>query len=153
MVWSDLNDFGFGDDWFNMRGGALGRLSRMGFWPREVRGFFGGNEPGAYFPAVNVWSNTEEAVVLAEIPGVDPSAFDISVVGKTLTIKGQRPELELKDGEKYLRRERGDGRFNRTIELPFIVEPEKVHAQYKLGVLKIVLPRAEQDKPRKITIR
>jgi HSP20 family protein len=104
------------------------------------------------FPAVNVWSNGNEAVVTAELPGVDPSAADISVVGKTLTIKASRRPEETGEDGSYHRQERWTGSFTRTIELPFLIEQNKVEARFSKGILEINLPRAEADKPKKIAI-
>jgi HSP20 family protein len=105
------------------------------------------------FPATNVWSGADSVVVTAEIPGVDPDQLDISVVNETLTLSGERNLVELAEGEKYHRRERGYGRFNRTIQLPFRVAADKVEASFNNGVLQINLPRAEEDKPKKIVVK
>jgi HSP20 family protein len=109
--------------------------------------------PAAHFPAVNLWMNEEGAVVTAELPGVDVKDLDISVVGETLTITGERkPEPVVKD-PVYHRQERGFGKFTRTVELPFGVDPNKVQATLEKGVLRVLLPRAEQDRPRKISVK
>jgi len=105
------------------------------------------------FPAMNVWTNQEGAVLTAELPGVNPEDIDISVVGETLTLTGSRQPEELKEGEKYHRRERGYGKFTRTFQLPFPVEADKVEAMFDKGILHISLPRAEADKPRKISVK
>jgi len=105
------------------------------------------------FPAINVWSGEEGAVVTAEIPGVSSEDLDISVVGETLTIKGERKSPELAEGEHYHRQERTHGYFTRTIELPFPVNADDVTADLRNGVLSISLPRAESDKPRKISVQ
>lgn len=105
------------------------------------------------FPAMNVWTNQDGAVITAELPGVNPDDIDISVVGDTLTLTGSRQPEELKEGEKYHRRERGYGKFTRTFQLPFSVEGDKVDAMFSKGVLHLSLPRAEAEKPRKITIK
>ena len=105
------------------------------------------------FPAINVWTNQEGAVVTAELPGVNPEDIDISVVGETLTLTGSRQPEELQEGEKYHRRERGHGKFTRTFQLPFLVESGKVEAIFDKGILHISLPRAEADMPRKIAIK
>jgi HSP20 family protein len=104
------------------------------------------------FPAVNVWSDGNEAVVTAELPGIDPAAADISVVGKTLTIKGSRTADPDSAGGSYHRKERWSGSFTRSIELPFLIDQNKVEAQFNKGILEIKLPRSEADKPKKITI-
>jgi HSP20 family protein len=82
------------------------------------------------FPAMNVWTNPDGAVIMAELPGVNPEDIDISVVGETLTLTGFRPQEELKEGEKYHRRERSFGRFTRTFQLPFSVETDRVEAVF-----------------------
>jgi len=105
------------------------------------------------FPAVNVWVGGDTAVVTTELPGVDPKAIDISVVGRSLTLRGSREPEELKDNQSYHRRERWYGQFTKTLELPFDVESAKVEAKFGKGILSITLPRAEADKPRKITVK
>ena len=120
---------------------------------REMNRVFETRGTGATaYPALNLWSNSEEAVVTAELPGVDPGKVDINVVRNQLTIEGER-EAEV-PGEDVVRHrsERGAGRFTRTIRLPFEVENDQVKATYKHGVLTISLPRAEATKPRKIEI-
>jgi HSP20 family protein len=104
------------------------------------------------FPAVNVWSDGNEAIVTAELPGTDAKAVDISVVGKTLTIKGSRQPEEAKGEESYHRQERWAGSFRRTIDLPFLIDQNRVEARFSKGILEIKLPRAEADKPKKISI-
>jgi HSP20 family protein len=104
-------------------------------------------------PALNVWTNEEGAAVTAELPGVNPEDIDISVVGQTLTLTGLRRPHDLAEGERFHRRERSAGRFNRTVELPFLVEGDKVEAVFEKGVLHVSLPRAEADKPKKIAVK
>ncbi len=105
------------------------------------------------YPAMNVWTNENGAVVTAELPGIDPEALDIAVVENTLTLSGERKPIELGEGEVFHRRERGYGKFTRSFQLPFNVETGNVQAVYEKGVLHITLPRAEADKPRKITVK
>jgi len=104
-------------------------------------------------PPVNVWVGESDAVVTAELPGVDPGKVDISVVGDALTISGSREAATLKGEESYHRQERNHGRFSRSLQLPFHVEAGKVEAKYDRGILRITLPRAEADKPRKISVK
>jgi HSP20 family protein len=107
----------------------------------------------ASYPAMNVWTNENGAAITAELPGVEPEDIEISVVNDTLTLTGSRRPDELKEGERYHRRERGAGQFTRTFQLPFRIEEEQVEAQFKHGVLHISVPRAEADKPKKIAIK
>lgn len=108
---------------------------------------------GRDFPPINLWAGPESSIVTVEIPGIEPDAVDIQVVGNTLTIKGGRAAREPKESEAYHRRERWAGQFVRTVQLPYDVEAEKVEARISKGVLTITLPRAEADKPKKITIK
>ncbi len=105
------------------------------------------------FPAINMWANGDEARVTTELPGIDPATVDISVMGKTLVISGSREPEETKEGTSYHRRERWYGKFSKTIELPFVTEGDKVEAKFSKGVLTIILPRAEAEKPKKITVK
>lgn len=104
-------------------------------------------------PPVNAWIGESDAVVTAELPGVNPDAIDISVVGDTLTISGSREVEPLKEGESYHRQERGFGKFSRSLQLPFHVDAQKVDAKYERGVVVIILPRSEAEKPRKISVK
>jgi HSP20 family protein len=112
-----------------------------------------GVRAAAGYPAMNVWTNEEGAIVTAELPGVDPEDIDISVRGDALTVSGCRQPVELEEGEDYHRRERGCGRFTRSFQLPFQVDASQVEATLENGVLRISLPRAEADKPRKIAVK
>jgi HSP20 family protein len=105
------------------------------------------------FPAMNVWMDQDGVVVTAELPGVAPDDIDISVVGDTLTLKGSRQPDELEEGGTYHRRERRYGTFTRAFQLPFQVDPNQVEATFGSGVLQISLPRAEEDKPKKIAVK
>ena len=105
------------------------------------------------YPAINVWANEEGVAVTAELPGVKPDDIDISVVGKTFTLSGTRQPDELQENDRYHRRERRHGKFTRTFELPFNVEADQVEALFDKGVLQVSLPRAEAEKPRKISVK
>lgn len=105
------------------------------------------------FPAVNIWANEEGQVITAEIPGVEPEDLDISVTGEILTLSGTRKQEQVGDGTTFHRRERGYGNFKRSIQLPYPVQADKIEAKFKNGVLSIALPRAEEDKPRKIVVK
>lgn len=108
---------------------------------------------GTAGPAVNVWTNATGAQVVAEVPGVDPDQLEISVVGDTLTLTLERPDEVLPEGARTLRRERATGRFVRTVQLPFRLDPDSVEARIANGILTIRLARPESDKPRRIQIQ
>jgi HSP20 family protein len=104
------------------------------------------------YPPVNVWASDEGVVVTAELPGVDPAKLDISVVGDQLTLAGSRPADEPKEGERFLRSERGHGDFERALRLPFKVQADQVQARFKDGILFLELPKASAERPRKIEV-
>jgi len=124
---------------------------------RDMHRLFGEASPARQaapaYPAMNVWANENSALITAEIPSVSKDALDINVTGDTLTISGERAPEELPEGVRYHRRERGFGKFNRSIQLPYTVDVEKVKATFKNGVLEVVLPRIEAEKPKKIAVR
>jgi HSP20 family protein len=111
------------------------------------------HHPAPCYPAVNVLSNESEAIFTAEIPGMNLSDIEISLEGDNLKITGEITTDKKDDAVIYHRQERGCGKFERAIQLPFPVQSEKVNAVYDKGVLKVTLPRAEADKPRKIEIK
>jgi len=105
------------------------------------------------FPPLNISEDEHNIYVRAEIPGIKPADLDIAVEGDTLTIKGERKDVSGEEKVSYHRREIERGRFSRAVTLPTKVEPDKVTAEAKNGVLVITLPKAEEVKPRKITVK
>ncbi len=105
------------------------------------------------FPAVNVWQGDEAVAVTAELPGVSPADIDISVQDNVLTIAGERKAPEAPEGARWHRNERGYGKFSRAVRLPFTASDDKVEARMTNGILRIVVGRPEEDKPKKIEIK
>jgi len=133
---------------------VLDEMERM---QREMNKWMGGftfERPlgAAVFPALNAWTTEDEEIVTAQLPGVNPDDIELSIVNDVLTISGERVGAEANDEMRYHRRERINGKFSRSIQLAFAVAADKVAAGYENGVLKVTLPRAEADKPRKITV-
>jgi HSP20 family protein len=125
---------------------------------REINRLFNSNLPSQFqpapgFPAMNIWTSEDGAIVTAEVPGIDIKDLEISVVGESLTLSGERRMEEINEDMRYHRQERGYGEFTRTIELPFPVDANKVDAVLEKGVLTVSLPRAEANKPRKIVVK
>lgn len=145
MFWPAFREMRrIGSPWFEME-----RLHR-----EMDRLFSGASLPFAQnFPALNLWTSESDVIVTAELPGIDPDGLEISVLDETLTLSGVRTLEQLKEGESFHRQERGHGHFTRTITLPFKVNEDKVEAVYERGVLRITLPRAEEDTPKKIRIK
>ncbi len=105
------------------------------------------------FPAINIWSHEDGAVLTAELPGLKVEDLDLKAVNDTLTISGSRESDLPTEGVEVHRQERGFGKFTRTIQLPFQVDAEKVSATYRDGLLTVTLPRAESERPRRIAIK
>jgi HSP20 family protein len=104
-------------------------------------------------PAVDVYEEQDKITVRAELPGMKKEDIDITVVGDTLTIAGERKqEEEKKEGEVY-RSERFLGRFQRSISLPTQVDVNNVQATYKDGVLTVNIAKSEQAKRKQIEIK
>jgi HSP20 family protein len=106
----------------------------------------------AGFPPVNVWSDADEAWVTVELPGVNPADIRLSARDDELMMEGERKEFQVKEGEEVHRQERNFGAFKRSAPLPFKVDPSRIDAKYKNGILTVRLPRHEAEKPRKIQI-
>ncbi len=105
------------------------------------------------FPLLNTYISEDKALVVAEIPGIELEDIDLQVVNKTLTINTQRKKEDVSEGTHWYRRERAYGQFSRVIELPFAIDVDNVQASCTQGVLKIELPRAQADLPKKISIQ
>lgn len=107
----------------------------------------------AGFPAVNIWSKEDRAIIKAELPGVKAEDIDVSASGQGLTIRGERSREDVGDGVTWHRRERRMGAFARSVELPFTIAPDSVDASYRDGVLEVHVERVEAEKPRRIEVR
>jgi len=103
------------------------------------------------YPLMNVWSSPDGIVIDAELPGVDPKDVEISVLGDALTLSGKVNTTD-KESQTYHRRERPSGEFKRSLQLPFRANSAGVKANYRNGILRLTVPRSEEEKPRKIAI-
>jgi len=117
-----------------------------------TRGFFSDGNP-RMFPLVNISQDTDNFYVRAELPGVKQADLDLSVKGISICISGKRELPAEEEGVSYHRREREGGSFSRTMELPSQFDHGKVEAKFQNGVLNIVLPLAEETKPKQITVK
>lgn len=102
--------------------------------------------------AMNVWSGDEDIVVTMLAPGLGPEQIEIAVEGQELII-GARPAEEPQEERRWLLRERRRPRFARRLRLPYQVDTGKIEATVRNGVLRVVAPRAEEDKPRRIKVQ
>jgi HSP20 family protein len=105
------------------------------------------------WPAIDVADSENEIIVKAEVPGCKADDIDISVHGSTLTISGEKKAEEEKKEKGYYHLERSYGSFRREIGLPGDVNPDKIEASCKNGVLTVTLPKSEREKAVKVKIK
>lgn len=132
--------------------------SEMERLQQEMDRLFGNVNPGHFeigptFPALNVYTNEQAEIITAQMPGFKPEDIDINVVGETLTISGEAQDRDVDAKAEYHRQERSYGKFTRSIELLFPVDADKIDAAFENGILRIHLPRAEADRPKKISVK
>lgn len=108
---------------------------------------------GEWAPVVDVSETAKEIVVKAELPGMDPKDIDLSIRGNILTVAGERKQEKEEKGENFHRVERTYGSFSRSVRLPAEVDPGKVDATYKDGVLKITLRKTKEAAAKKIEVK
>lgn len=114
--------------------------------PRSTE-FFNG-----WVPALDIYEAKDTITVIVELPGMKREQIDISLHDGALTVAGElTPAAEFAESETY-RAERPRGRFHRSVSLPKPVDADKVSAAYKDGILTVTLPKAEEAKPRQISV-
>ena len=122
-------------------------LFGRGPWPSGIRSV----ERGTY-PPINVGATPEKVDVFLFAAGLNPKDLDISIQQNLLTVTGERkvPEVE---NVNYYREERFSGEFRRVINLPEDIDPDRVEATYRDGILHISIARREATKPRQIEVK
>jgi HSP20 family protein len=105
------------------------------------------------WPRVDMDETDEEIRITAELPGVEKDSIDILMTDDRVTIQGEKKGQEEKKGRGYHRLERSYGSFQRSFHLPCEVVTDRVDASFKDGVLTVILPKAEAEKPKRIAVR
>jgi HSP20 family protein len=136
-------------DVFNLRNHFTGMFDDF-FYPRRRAAYEDGMQN--WNPAVDIYEEENEIVIQAEMPGVSKDGISVDVKGRVLSFRGERSTDNEVNEDKYFRRERVYGQYERAFTLPAEVDPEKVKAEYNDGVLKILVPKPEAQKPKKITV-
>ncbi len=127
-------------------------------WERRFEDFLGRPmwrlpmEEKGWMPAVDIFEKDDKFVVKAELPGMKEEDIDVSVVGDTLTIKGEKKTESEVNEEDYYRSERTYGSFYRSVPLPSTVDADKIEANFEDGVLEVTLPKSAEIKPKKIAV-
>jgi HSP20 family protein len=144
--------------WNTLLGESTSLFDEFNWLSREMERLF---EPmgvpalrtaGGGFPAVNVATEEDKVHVLFFAPGIDPAGLEVSMIGNVLTVKGRRDLPEAPEGAQAWVRERPAGRFVRTLTLPDDVDPQRVEAQSRDGLVWIQVMRNEAARPRRIQV-
>lgn len=104
-------------------------------------------------PTLDIEDSDDEVLVTAELPGVDIKDVDVSVSGNILTLKGEKKDEHEEKRGGYFHRESWSGSFQRSITLPDAIDPDRVRAEMKNGVLRITLPKRDEVKPKQISVK
>ena len=99
---------------------------------------------------LDVYIDGDNYGIEVALPGLNPEAVNVAVLGNQVTISGEYPQRP--EGRQYLFRERAAGRFERTVTLPAEIDADKVEAQWEHGVLRLIAPKAESARPKRISI-
>jgi HSP20 family protein len=108
---------------------------------------------GSWMPVVDVRETKDNLEIQVELPGIEAKDVTVSVENGVLTVKGSRNFEKATEGETYHRVERSYGAFERSFTLPTNVDPDRINAVYRLGVLHLTLPKREEAKPKAISIK
>jgi HSP20 family protein len=144
------------NDLFALRD-SLEAFANQTFGSNGVRGLRNGTSDTSWAAPMpmDVYANNDEAVILAAVPGMTPDDVDLTVDDNTVTITGTVKRVEdsqdAKDATWYIS-ELGSGTYRRSVTLPFPVDAGKAQATFEHGILRVVLPKTESAKPRKIAI-
>jgi HSP20 family protein len=104
------------------------------------------------YPPINVFQQGDDLVAIVELPGVNKGDLNIQAKENTIRIAGQKT-IDYSENVSLHRRERLSGVFDRTLVVPMQIDPDRIQAEYKDGLLALFIPRAEKDKPRTIEVR
>ena len=107
---------------------------------------------GGWAPPCNAYEDEHGFHIQVAVPGVDRQDMHILFEDGVLTVKGERKEPSMDQARRYFAQEIGWGGFSRSFRLPSYIDPDKVSASYKKGVLELGLPKREEAKPRRIEI-
>jgi HSP20 family protein len=103
-------------------------------------------------PAVDIYDKDDRIVIKAELPGMDKKDIAIDLKDGVLTLTGERAHDNEAKEDDYYRRERVFGKFHRSFKLSADIDPDKIKADFKEGVLNVEIPKPEEQKPKKITV-
>lgn len=127
------------------------QMSRF-FADSAVRSPWGESAITSWAPAVDIYEDGNQLVFKADLPDINEKELDLRIENNTLTLRGERKFEKKVEEENYLRVERRYGSFSRSFSLPNTVNTEAIKAEYKNGVLTVILPKREESKPKQIKV-
>jgi len=143
------------------KGMAIDPLLEFDTLQEEINRLFEGSRPAgprgiferSFSPAIDVVENPDSYGIMCDLPGVDMKDVEISVTGSIVTLKGEKHRTGERGSRRDLRGDFSYGKFQRTVQLPLAIDADKVEAMLKDGVLRIILPKREELKPRQISVK
>ena len=133
---------------FNLHN-EMGRIFGDLFTPHEDETNM---EDASWMPTVDISETETRFEIRAELPGISEDDVNVSLTDNVLTVKGEKQHEEETDGKNYHRMERRYGKFQRSFTLPRHIEADAIKAEFKNGVLRLEIPKAEEAKPTEISI-
>ncbi len=148
-------------DYTRWKGMAVDPLLEFETLQEEINRLFEGSrqpEPRGIYersfsPAIDVVENADSFGILCDLPGVELKDVEISVTGGIVTLKGEKKRAGEHGDRRDMRGDFSGGKFQRTVQLPLAIDPDRVEAVLKDGVLRIILPKREELKPRQISVK
>ena len=138
---------------------TVDQIFRENPWSDSVGTVWSRQEPRAgrsAFPMpLDIYSNDDEVVILAAVPGMRPDDLDLTIQKNTVMISGELHspiETEGSANLTWYSRELAEGTYSRSVTLPFMVDSDKAEATFEHGILRVVLPKAEESRPKKVAI-
>jgi HSP20 family protein len=104
-------------------------------------------------PAVDVYEDSDVIIIRADLPGINQADIDIEMIGDSLTIRGERKFEDDTRRDNYIRVERQYGAFQRSFTIGIPIDPDRVTASYRNGILELTVPKAEVSRPKKVVIK
>lgn len=136
----------------------LGELDRMRremdrIWDNITRDRYPSTFEQDWVPSLDLSDTGDSLVAELEVPGMDSKDIDISITGNVLTVSGEKKRKREEKEHNYHLVERSYGKFVRSVRLPSTVDPDRVEASYKDGILTITMDKVEQAKTKKIEVK
>ena len=122
------------------------------FFRRFLRQHGDASDTTGWLPAMDLVEEEDALLALFEVPGVDPRSIQLTVIGDHLTLRGTREVNPNGDDRTRPRRERTSGNFERTVRLPYRIEPDKAKANYRHGVLTVRMPKTSEQLGRRVSV-